>query len=228
METFRLLYNKTNVIILAIVAIPIVSVGLLFACLFNLPRNSPDWLVIGIICVYLVLLVLGVLYGINKKASIPCKVTVNEKGVGFEFEKSSFLYKIDKFFSGWENITNISENFYDGEANFYRITFNNPSFTANFSAIKGEEAGAEKFYSELAYYQELYNLNHQEAPIRSKNFYETIWARLITWLFYSMAILVIAMYFLSPKAFEWYRTISLFCFGSIWIGNYYKNTKKLY
>ncbi len=228
MKLFRLSYNKTNVIILATVVIPVLSIGLLFTFLFSLPKHTPDWIIISIICISLILMAGAVLYFVTKKAVIPCKITVNDYGVSFKLEHSSFIYKRDDFYSSWENITNVSENDYNGEANFYRITFKNPSFTANFSAIKGEEAEAEEFYSELVYYQELYNLNHQEAPIQSRNFYETIWARLITWLFYLMIMIITTLYITSSKEMDWYRTISLLCFGSIWVGNYYRNTKKLY
>jgi len=207
---------------------PILGMGILFALLFNLPKDLQDWIIYGIIFSFLILIVVVLLLVIKKWLTVPCKTFVNENGISFKFEKKNFFYKYNDFFSGWENVTNISDTTYNEQGSFYQISFKNPTFTANFNAIKGEEENAEKFFDELTYYQDLYNLSHTNTPISSNTFYEGIWARIITWLFYIMVIAIIIIYFTSGKNIDWWRTISFLCFGSLWLGNYYRNTKKLY
>ncbi|WP_316769555.1 hypothetical protein [Pedobacter frigiditerrae] len=228
MLPYRLLYSKNTVLILAMVLIPISGMGVMFAILLNLPKDLPDLIIYILIVFFLIILVLSLLLIIKKYLNIPCKTFVDETGISFKFEQKNVFYKYNDFFSGWENVTNISDTAYNEQGNFYQITFKNPSFTANFSAIKGEEENAEKFFDELTYYQDLYNLSNPNTLISSKSFYESTWARMITWLFYILVIAVPIIYFTTDKSIDWWRIISLFCFGSIWVGNYYKNTKKLY
>lgn len=228
MLPYRLLYSKNSVLIMAMILIPIFGVGLMFAILLNLPKDLPDWTIFSFIIFFLFVLVVSLLYIIKKWLNVPCNTFVNETGISFKFEKKNFFYKYNDFFSGWENVTNISETAYNEQGNFYQITFKNPSFTANFSAIKAKEEHAEKFFNELTYYQDLYNLSHPKTQISSKTFYESLWARMITWLFYILVIAIPILYFTTDKNIDWWRVTSLLCFGSIWIGNYYKNTNKLY
>ncbi|TCC93449.1 hypothetical protein EZ428_01375 [Pedobacter frigiditerrae] len=210
------------------ILIPTFGMDIMFVILLNLPKDLPDWIIYGLIVFFLIVLVVSLLLMIKKWLNVPCKTFVNESGISFKFEKKNFFYKYNTFFSGWENVTNISDTAYNEQGNFYQITFKNPSFTANFSAIKTEEEDAEKFFNELTYYQDLYNLSHPKIPISSKNFYESTLARMITLLFYILVIAIPMVYFTTDKNIDWWRVISLFCFGSIWVGNYYKNTKKLY
>lgn len=228
MLPYRLLYSKNSVLILAMILIPIFGVGLMFAILLNLTKDLPDWTIFSFIIFFLFVLVISLLYIIKKWLNVACNTFVNESGISFKFEKKNFFYKYNDFFSGWENVTNIAETAYNEQGNFYQITFKNPSFTANFSAIKAEEEHAQKFFNELTYYQDLYNLSHPKTQISSKSFYESTWARMITWLFYILVIAIPILYFTTDKSVDWWRITSLLCFGSIWVGNYYKNTKKLY
>jgi hypothetical protein len=228
MLPYRLLYSKNSVLILAMILIPILGVGVMFGILLNLPKDLPDWIIYSLIVFFLIILVIFLLIIIKKWLNVPCQAFANENGISFKFEKRNFFYKYNDFFSGWENVTNISDTAYNEQGNFYQITFKNPSFTANFSAIKTHEENAEKFFNELTYYQDLYNLSHPKTPISSKSFYENTWARIITWLFYILIGAVPIIYFTTDINIDWWRVTSLLCFGSIWIGNYYKNTKKLY
>lgn len=228
MKSYQLLFNKTNVLVLLIAGLPILEMALLFIFLFSLPKTTPDWIIIAIIVISLVLMAGSVILFATKQLTVPCKMTVNHFGISYEFERRNIFYRRNSFFSGWENVTNISENFNSGQDNFYRIAFKSPSFTINLSPIKGETEQAEAFFHELTYYQEQYNLSHLSTPIQSRNFYQSHWARLITWLFYIMVIVVIGSSFTDLITLDWYRNISMFCFGSVWVANYYKNTKRLY
>jgi hypothetical protein len=151
--------------------------------LFYLPsylayqKTTPDWAIITIIVIFLVLMAGSVVLIATKQLTVPCKMTVTSFGISYEFERRNIFYRRNNFFSGWENVTNISENINNGQENFYRITFTNPAFTINLSPIKGKSEQAEAFFEELTYYQEQYNLSHIGAPIKSKNFYQSYWAK---------------------------------------------------
>lgn len=107
---------------------------------------------------------------INNVIIVPCLATINHEGIFFTLEKKSLLYKTNEFFSGWENVTSISEIFCSKTGrNFHRITFNNPTITANFSAIRYNELEADKFFNDLSYYQDTYMIAH---PKKQKKVYQ--------------------------------------------------------
>ena len=229
MERYKLLYNKTSVILIAVLGMSLVYMFLFLGGLFYLAKNTPDWIIWAIIFSGLIFMIFSIVWVLTKQLTTPCTVTMNENGISFELEKRNLFYRLNSHFSGWENVDNISETLGNGSGNFfYQVKFKNPNFTANFSPIKTEEADAEKFFATLSYYQDSYNLSHALKPINSKSFYDTFWARSVTWLFYIMVIVIIILAFTTSKAVGWWRTVSVLCFGSIWVANYYHNTKKLY
>jgi ABC-type multidrug transport system fused ATPase/permease subunit len=228
MDSFRLLFSKNNVLLSLMVVLPMLGTGLLFLFFILLPKGMPDWLIYAIIISFLVLLVCGLLYLILKKITVRCNIRITEFGVEYQLEHKNIFYRRQEFFSNWENITNIAQSSYNGQANYYRITFVDPNFTINLSPVKGKEEEAEAFFETISAHQESYNLSHQNAPIQAKNFYQGTLARILTWFFYLMTLAVILIFITDAKEIDWYRPISLFCFGSIWVANYYRNTKKLY
>lgn len=123
MKTYRLQFNKNNVIILTLVAVPLIGMAALFVLLFSLPTTTPDWIIITIISIFLVLMSGLVVFIAVRYLTIPCRLTLEESGLHYEFERKSLFYRRNSFFSGWENVTNISENFNNGQGSFYRISF---------------------------------------------------------------------------------------------------------
>ncbi|ARS42152.1 hypothetical protein CA265_21830 [Sphingobacteriaceae bacterium GW460-11-11-14-LB5] len=96
------------------------------------------------------------------------KILISEKGISFKLKSTSFLYRRTEFFSGWENVSSVTEMFDNHNGGyFYQIAFKNPDFVTNFSPLKNHEIEADRFFSELQYYQESYNIAHQ-LPISRK------------------------------------------------------------
>lgn len=228
MESFRLSYSKNNLLIVLMVLIPLLGTLLLLYFLLMLPKDFPDWAVYTIIFSALLLMAGAVIFVLTKKITVPCRIDIDQQGVAYQLEKFNPFYRRQHFSSAWDNISNISESSYNGQANYYQITFINPAFTINLSPIKGNELEAEQFFETISAYQENYNLAHQTSPILAKNFYQSNWARFLTWIFYAVTLTVLILLFTNSTRLDWYRPISLLCIGSIWISNYYRNTKKFY
>jgi hypothetical protein len=176
MQTFTLNYHKNSMLLLSMLCIPILYSGLTLAILLKLQPSIADWLIFVIIASSLLMMILLLRWVIYSQIMVQSKVSINDKGISFKLQKNSFLYRYVDFYSGWENVNNISEIFCSRTGNyFYRITFKNPFFSANFSAIKNGEAEAEKFFSELDYYKETYGLFLPKSKIKSKAAHNT-WA----------------------------------------------------
>lgn len=161
MQTFNLNYHKNTILLISMIAVPMVIAGLTLSILLALPSRLPEFVFIAIIVISVLFMVAILRWLINKVIIVPCQTTISHEGIFFALEKKSFLYRTNEFFSGWENVTSISEIFCSKTGrNFHRITFSNPTITANFSAIRYNELEADKFFTDLSYYQDTYMIAH--------------------------------------------------------------------
>lgn len=163
MQTFNLNYHKNIILLVSMIAVPIGVAAIALFILLNLPADLGELVFITIIAISFLCMVAILRWLINNLIIIPCLATISHEGIFFTLKKKSFLYKTNEFFSGWENVTGISEIFCSKTGrNFHRITFKNPNITANFSAIKHNELEADKFFSGLSYYQDAYMITHSK------------------------------------------------------------------
>lgn len=161
MQTFNLNYHKNTILLISMIAVPVLIAGVTLLILLSLPSHLPEFVFITIIIISVLIMVATLRWLINNVIIVPCQATISHEGIFFTLEKKSLLYQTKEFFSGWENVTSISEIFCSKTGrNFHRITFSNPSITANFSAIKYNELEADKFFNDLSYYQDTYMITH--------------------------------------------------------------------
>ncbi|PWS27810.1 hypothetical protein DHW03_09545 [Pedobacter yonginense] len=113
---------------------------------------------------------------INTQLIVKCAIKINERGLNLKVDKPTLFYHQKDFSTNWENVSHITEKF-DGRngSYYYQIAFKNPSFKANFNAMNRCEDEAERFYTELRSFQEIYHL--QKMPtILNREYTESTWA----------------------------------------------------
>lgn len=176
MQCYKLKYHKNSLLLISMIGFPIVCAAVMFAFLSSLPQSLPEWAMFGIVCSSLIIMVTFLLWLINTQLIVKCAVKINDKGINLKINQSGLFYKQKDFFTDWKNVNHITEKFDGRNGNYYyQISFKNPSFKANFNAINHEEAEAEKFYTELRYFQEIYNF--QKLPkFHSRDYAENTWA----------------------------------------------------
>lgn len=141
-------YHKNNLLLAAMVLIPIAGAAILLQILLYIASASSGVVNILIITTFIILTAFILYWIINKQIIIPCEITLTKNGFNFRLLKKSILYSTQDFFSTWENVAGISEVFctFTGKY-FYKIKFSNPEITANFSPQKNEEAEADCLFS---------------------------------------------------------------------------------
>ncbi|WP_343522779.1 hypothetical protein [Pedobacter sp.] len=170
MYPYKLKYHKNSVLLIAMVGIPVLFISLMLYCLFSLPSSLSETSTLLFVSLSIILMALFLLWITKTQIFVLSKISISEKGISFKLRKTSFLYRRTDFFSEWENVTSVIEMFDNHNGGyFYQITFKNPAFVANFSALKNHETAAERFFSELKYYQESYNIAHQLPLSRKLN-----------------------------------------------------------
>lgn len=162
MHPYKLKYHKNSVLLIAMVGIPIFFISLLVYCLFSLPQSLSEFSTLMLVSLSIITMALIVLWITKTQIFVRSKVHIDENGIRFKLKSTSLLYRRTEYFSGWENISRVTEMFDNHNGGyFYQIAFKNPSFIANFSPLKNHEAEAERFFLELQHYQENYNIAHQ-------------------------------------------------------------------
>ncbi|RYD80928.1 MAG: hypothetical protein EOP55_00755 [Sphingobacteriales bacterium] len=159
MQTYNLNYHKNSTLLFFMFLVPISLAATTLFILLNISEPLSEYFFILVIAASLLLMVLLLRWVVYNKIIIPTKVELNPDGIFFELKKTSFLYNTTSFFASWQHVENISEIFCSKTGKyFYRITFSNPNFTANFSAWKNHEDEAEKFFNDVRYYRDAYSL----------------------------------------------------------------------
>ena len=170
MHPYKLKYHKNSVLLIAMVGIPVFFISLMLYCLFSLPTSLSELSTLILVSLSIISMALILLWITKTQIFVRCKVLISEKGISFKLKSTSFLYRRTDFFCGWEHITSVTEMFDNHNGGyFYQIAFNNPDFVANFSPLKNHESEADRFFSELQYYQDSYNIAHQLPLSRKLN-----------------------------------------------------------
>jgi hypothetical protein len=170
MHPYKLKYHKNSVLLIAMVGIPMFFISLMLYCLFSLPTSLSELSTLVLVSLSIISMALILLWVTKTQIFVRSKVLISEKGISFKLKKTSFLYRRRDFFCGWEHVTSVTEMFDNHNGGyFYQIAFNNPDFVANFSPLKNHETEADRFFSELQYYQESYNIAHQLPLSRKLN-----------------------------------------------------------
>jgi len=168
MHPYKLKYHKNSVLLIAMVGIPVFIISLMLYCLFSLPTSLSELSTLILVSLSIISMALALLWVTKTQIFVHSTVLINEDGISFKLKSTSFLYRRTDFFCGWEHVTRVTKMFDNNNGGyFYQIAFNNPDFVANFSPLKNHETEADRFFSELQYYQESYNIEHQ-LPISRK------------------------------------------------------------
>ncbi|MGG9971908.1 hypothetical protein ACQ33O_08965 [Ferruginibacter sp. SUN002] len=223
--SYLLKFQQNNKIALVLILVPVLGVLLLLLPLVLLNINLPEWGLFGIIMLAIVLVVIFTIYLVVKKTTVDCNVYLSEEGFGYELQQSSFLYSRKKFFSSWENISNISDNIdTKNDLIFYQVSFTDPKFTATFNYKQDHEADIQAFWSDLMRYKNQFNLVHKNGKqISDVGFYETRTAWLLTQITYLLLLGVFFVKVVYPYAISWWRVISFIAFALLWLVNYHTN-----
>jgi len=162
MHSYKLKYHKNSVLLIAMIGIPVFFISLMLYCLFSLPTSLSELSTLVLVSLSIISMALILLWVTRTQIFVHSKVLISEKGISFKLKSTSFLYRRTDFFCGWENISRVTEMFDNHNGGyFYQISFSHPDFVANFSPLKNHETEADRFFSELQYYQESYHIAHQ-------------------------------------------------------------------
>ncbi|MES2431039.1 MAG: hypothetical protein V4556_08880 [Bacteroidota bacterium] len=227
-ETYTLRYQQNTKIAMVLILVPVIGVLLILLPLGLITIDLPDWLVFGLIMIGIISVVAFTIYLVMKKTIVDCCVRLTKDGFEYELTESSFLYRRKKFFSSWENISNISDNLdTKNDLTFYQVSFISPDFTASFNYKPGYENDVLTFWNHLLYYKNEFNLQHKNnKQIGNKGFYDTRAAWILTQVTYLALLGILYIKLVYPDMLNWWRAIGFMAFALVWLGNYHTNRKR--
>lgn len=229
MHTYRVEYYRTGAIVAILVFIPLLLVGIFVSIILAI-KEIPEWILITAICLLVIFSMILTLIIYKRYGSLPCQVQMSEDGLDIKLLRHSFLYNISHYSSTWSNIQNISTNYDPNHSRrFYQVTFKKPKRTINLIPTeKVANAGEETdFGKTLMDHVEKYNEQHDPSmQIHSRGFYDTFFAKALTFLAFAMAVAVILIKFIAPASIDNWRTMAVLAYSFIWLYSYYMNRPK--
>lgn len=227
-DTYRLRFQQNSKIATVLILVPILGVLLITLPLTILKSALPEWMIFGIVMLSVFLIVCFTIYLVINKTTVDCIVRLTEEGFQYELLESSFMYTRKKFFSTWDNVSNISDSAdTKNDLTFYQISFIAPSFTATFNFKQGYESDVHFFWNELQRYKNQFNIvRAKNGLIDSKGFYDTRSAWLLTQIAYLTMLALMFMKLTYSDAISWWRIAIFAVLTTTWLVNYHINRAK--
>ena len=148
--------------LVAMIGFPLLFISLLLYCLFGLLTSLSESTTLILVSLSIISMAIMLFWVLKTQIFAHSKVIIGEDGIGFKLKSTCLLYRRTDFFTGWDNVTRVTEMFDNHTGgHFYQIEFKNPSFVANFNPLKDLEVEADRFFSELQHYQENDNITNQ-------------------------------------------------------------------
>ncbi|RQO78503.1 hypothetical protein DBR40_06040 [Pedobacter sp. KBW01] len=168
MHIYKLKYHKNNVMLIAMIGFPVLFISLVMYCIFGLFTSLSEGMMLMLVSLSIISMALMLFWVAKTQVFVNSKVLIGDDGIGFKLKSTSLLYRRTDFFSGWENVSRVTEMFDNNNGGYYyQIEFKNPHFVANFNPVRDLEAEADRFFSGLEHYQENYHISNH-LPLNTK------------------------------------------------------------
>lgn len=168
MHAYKLKYHKNNVMLIAMIGFPLLFISLVMYCIFGLFTSLSEAMMLMLVSLSIISMALMLFWVAKTQIFVHSEVLIGDDGIGFKLKSTSLLYRRTDFFSGWENVSRVTEMLDNNNGGYYyQIEFKNPNFVANFNPAKDLEAEADRFFSELNHYQKNYHIGSQ-LPLSGK------------------------------------------------------------
>lgn len=204
----------------------------MFAILIAAGNDLPDW-AIGVFIAMTIGLALWWTIGFLKKwGTIPCTVEIDEKGIKVILKQKSIFYPGTVFQSAWVDLRAASSGYEpQRQEHFYKVEFSSPAITIYLDSTEKVSHAAEEteFGSLFLAYVALQNSASEKKgkeQIDTKNFYQSTWAKTLTYLMWLVLIGTTGAYFIVPDIVNPWKLLQFSIYSGIWITAYYANTRK--
>ena len=231
MQKFEVKYSLQGKIVLVLIVIPLLWTIPLFAAVILIPGMA-EWMIMVLVALMLLGAIISTLRIVNKQLTIPCQVMMDENKLEVKLLHHSFLYTITHYEAEWNNIENVSSNI-DTQNNkrFYQVSFRNPAKTICLSpddVITSNEEETEFGKSLMGYVNQFNSGNNTSSALKihSKGFYDSWWAKLLTFFAWTMTTVVIVAKISNPGGISIWKAMGFLTYSAIWLTAYYANRKR--
>jgi hypothetical protein len=230
MHKFEVKYSLQGKVVLVLLVLPILWMIPLLV-IFTLIPDLPGWAIPVLTILVLTGAIISTIRFIGKYINVPCVVTMNEDKLEIELLRHSFLYTITHYESPWSNIENVSSNI-DTKNNkrFYQVRFQNPGKIITLGSNESINTVSDEtaFGKTLLDFVDKFNKTETASSfkIHSNGFYDSWWAKLLTFFAWTMTALIIVVSFTKPGSINIWKVLGFFAYCVIWLTAYYTNRKK--
>lgn len=229
-KIFNLNCQRIYATVLILVAVPVVFIGGLIVILITWARIIPDWILISSIVLVLATSLLVTLILLGKYNSVPAIITLNDWGITIRLQKRSIFFPRMIYTSAWTNINAFSSTFSNQKlTRFYKVGFNDPSIDIYIDDIETLTNSSEETVFSSFVLQRVNEFNRHTSPktqINTKNFYQSNWAKNLTYLVWVILAFLLGISALYSNTIEWWRIAQFAALSGVWLASYYANNRK--
>lgn len=229
-KIFYLKCQRLYAIVLILVVVPLVVVGLFVSVILTYGDGMPDWLLIVVIMIALGISIFATLKLISKYNSVPSSITLNDWGIQITLEKRSLFFTRKVYSSAWTDIKAFSSTYSDQKnTRFYKVGLSDPLINIYIDDTEFvPDSETETMFS--TYVLEKVNEHNRhvdtKAKIDTKNFYQSNWAKNLTYFVWVILAVLIVLGVFYSDVIEWWRIAQFAAFSGVWLVAYYANNRK--
>lgn len=224
--------SRMGIIYFILLVMPLLVIMPMIAIVVAAGNSLPDWALM-IIALLIVGIAVYWIIGFTKKwGTIPCTVEISESELKVTLKTKSVFYPGTVFQSSWADLKSASSGYEtQRQERFYKVQFAKPDLTIYLNSPE-KLTDAEKeteFGSIFLAYVALQNSDSEKQgkqPIDTRNFYQSTWAKVITYLIWlALAGFIIAKISM-PESINSWKVAQFGICSAIWLSSYYINTRK--
>lgn len=231
-KVYDMTCSRMGIIMLALVVFPLAICGIMFGILIAAGDDLPDWAIGTFIAITIGLALWWTIGFLKKWGNIPCTVELDEKRITIRLKQKSIFYPGTVFSSSWADLRAASSGYEpQRQQHFYKVQFSSPSITIylNSTEVVSNAYEETEFGSLFLAYVALQNSDFEQKgkqPIDTKNFYQSGWAKAITFLMWPVLTGSLIASFAFPETVESIKVWQFSIYSGIWLAAYYSNNRK--
>jgi hypothetical protein len=229
-RVFNLNCQRMYATVLILVVVPVIVILLLITLILLFAPDIPDWLLISLILLGIGGSTLLVLKLIKEFNAVPAIITLNDWGIKIELEKRSIFFPRNVYTSPWTNIRAFSSTYSDQKQTcFYKVGFNDPNIDIYIDDTETVQDSILETDFSTYVLERINEVNKHSLPstkIDTKNFYQSNWARNLTYLVWVVLVVLVVLGVFYKEIIEWWRIVQFASFSAVWLVAYYANNRK--
>lgn len=230
MRSYTLLYSKIWKQVVAMIAVPILTI-IPFILILTLYQDLSDTIVFIAIFAFMGVMILLTLYVVFRQAMVAVAITINDSAIEIYFKNKTIFNWIRKKEILLSDVEFVSddEDVAHNSRRFFTIKSRKETGKIILLAPRNMSPGEGEAFS-LELNTAVENFNQQgitaNSPIRQVSFFTGGFAKILTICFIIIMVIATIIKIIDPSKIEWYKLVWMYVLAASWFANVFIAKRK--